>query len=191
MDHIDKLIEIVRKSRDPQKAWSEIFRLCQTSQPSPMWNKLPQPDIAGDIVRARTWLMTQISQSKVRPRGIYLGLDTLNMNEGRGKNVELGFSSKADPAVLDMDWIFNCEAYGADHLISSLVGMKKLYDADEETSSFADYMLFLGYSGLILLAAIESAPLENDFIAIWGFHDGDMAFLVRSVDGQIERLVKF
>jgi hypothetical protein len=48
---------------------------------------------------------------------------------------------------------------------------------------FADYVLFLGYSGLILAEAILDAGPGNLFLATWGFHDDDLFILGRG-DGR-------
>jgi hypothetical protein len=56
--------------------------------------------------------------------------------------------------------------------------MKDRYD-DSPVSAFADYVLFLGYAGLILRQALATAAPRTPFFAIWGFHDGDLFPLAR------------
>jgi hypothetical protein len=190
---IDGILEIVRTLTAPETAWEALLALCEREKPSVTWAKLPRPAIDQDIAAATAWLSAQMAALATGRPGIYLGLDTLNMEE-RGeqysppKNVEIGFSSKGNPAQIDQKYIFTCDKYGADHLIASLRDMKRIYNRSD-VSGKADYWLFLGYSGIVLLSAFERVPPENDFIAVWGFHDGDMFFLCRRTGGRYERLV--
>lgn len=62
---------------------------------------------------------------------------------------EIGATSECDPLGLDTEWPWHCEWYGQSHLLGGLAEMKEAYDKPEwaNLSDFADYGLFLGYSG--------------------------------------------
>jgi hypothetical protein len=116
---------------------------------------------------------------------VYLGLDTMNMREGDGHNVGIGGSPKADPWVTDLEWMYSNAWYGEDHLIRGLCEMHAVYSTQKKLYSLADYVLFLGYSGIILSAAIlkldpgvRSGPMGR--LYAWGFHDGDIFPLCRA-----------
>jgi hypothetical protein len=70
--------------------------------------------------------------------------------------------------------------------------LKNVYDQPqfESVSSFADYALFLRYSGLVLAEAMESVTVSEPFLAAWGFHDGDLFFLGRREPDRFERICK-
>lgn len=84
--------------------------------------------------------------------------------------------------------------YGKSHVIRGLVDLHGAYTAlDEQLFSFADYVLFLGYSGLVLSSAVEQlTPAvragKSGRLFAWGFHDGDIFPMTRAIGTKIERL---
>jgi hypothetical protein len=88
-----------------------------------------------------------------------------------------------------VDFLQSLPERGEDHLIRSLIPLKRVYDKTEISRS-ADYKLFLAYTGLVLLAVFERISIENDYVAVWGFHDGDIFFLIRQLKGKKKRLIK-
>lgn len=192
-DQIDRILDLVRTMKTPQVSWKLLLELCAAAHPSDTSAKLPTPDFSRDVKMTSEWFSEELSANGEGRPGIYLGLDTLNM-EDRGpryvkpKNIEIGFSSAGAPAKLDLEYIYKCDNYGSDHLIESLRDLKRVYH-QADISSEADYELFLGYSGVVLLAAIEQLH-TRDFIATWGFHDGDMFLLCRRYGGRYERIVR-
>jgi hypothetical protein len=189
-DSIHETLEIVRNSPTADLGWPKLLDLCRKHAPSPIWYNLRHVDPEADVVAAASWLSQQFSSSTVQPpRGIYLGLDTLNQKSGPCKNVEIAFSNAANPEQLSQDWLYDHDAnwYGSDHLIRSLVAVKDVYDPSD-VSEFADYTIFLGYSGLVLAEALERVSPPGPFLAVWGFHDGDLFYLSRRTTGAIERV---
>jgi hypothetical protein len=89
--------------------------------------------------------------------GVYLGLDRLNMDDGCGMNVQIGGSRRPECLTAELqDWLEDDLWDGRDHLIRGLVDMHRVYAREEgPVFGFADYALFLGYSGFVLAAAIE------------------------------------
>lgn len=192
MDWIDGIVEIVRAAKDAERGWPTVLQLCRKEQPSELWDALPPPDIKRDVQSASHWLTSQIS-APMAPKpvsGVYLGLDTLNMEGGAGHNVELGATSSCDPFAQDGDWAWDCEWYGQRHLIRGLVDLKAEYERElwKDRYELADYALFLGYSGLVLGDALAAASAPEPLLAIWGFHDGDLFFLGRRTQAGVERL---
>jgi hypothetical protein len=187
-DVVFQILDLLRSMKPPESSWSALLKTCAKGTPSKTWKLLPLPKFSRDIKSTADWLTAQIAAHGANRPGIYLGLDTLNMSSGPKKNLEIGFSSKADPSKLNKDFIYDLDERGDDHLIASLRDMKGIYD-ESDISSPADYQLFLGYTGIVLLTAFEQITTP-DFIAVWGFHDGDLFLLCRKSKGKFQRLVK-
>jgi hypothetical protein len=188
----DDILTVIRRLTDPQSAFADLRAIGELRSPSPMWRAIKTPDVRADVDAAASWLYGTITP--FRPTGVYLGLDTLNERDGQGKNVEIGMTIKADPVPLNMDWAYRCEKYGDDHLIRGMYETHQTYKAfglEYEVGLLADYLFFLGYSGIVLTAAIEKLRVEGPTMFVWGFHDGDIGFLARSSPDGVERLVTF
>jgi hypothetical protein len=129
-------------------------------------------------------------QTPIPLRGLYLGLDTSNMDDGAGENVEIGGTSRDGVEDADGDWLYSLEWYGTRHLIAGLLEMHAIYSHEDWKTHFAaaDYVLFLGYSGLVLMEAAERVAWRDDTLLVWGFHDGDMFALARASAGGVQRL---
>ncbi len=186
---IDELLEILRQVDDSKAAWDSQLKLLQLTFHSDLWNNLPEVDIRRDVDVATAWLQTCLEQVK-SPAGIYLGLDTLNMDGGHGHNLEVGWINKVDVEDDDTDWIYRGLQYGPRHLLGGLVDIHSTYSRPEWEDQFsnADYMLFLGYSGLILREVLKNAAIPEPALVAWGFHDGDMFLLGRKKAGVFEIL---
>ena len=184
---IDKTLQILRKEPNSQDAFRKIISLGKDTLPSSIWDEFNNMDIARDVNDAKNWLLNQLV---IFPNynGIYLGLDTLNMEEGEGTNLELGLSNSCNPKIFDAEWSYECQFYGDSHLIKSLSDVSDSFANDSkwtsEEQSFTEYLIFLGYSGVILKEALLSLNLPNDYLSIWGFHDGDMFFLIQRYESQ-------
>lgn len=143
-------------------------------------------NIQRDIEAASNWLNASIIELP-NTQGIYLGLDTLNMEQGFGSNIEIGLSSSCNPNEITDDWAYDCENYGNSHLIKGLYEVSDSFNNEGKWTagerSFAEYLVFLGYSGVILRSALLQLETKNDFLSVWGFHDGDMFFLVQQIGG--------
>lgn len=112
------ILAIVRKWHEPTAAFEALREIGEARLQSPVWRTIDVPDIESDIEDAGEWLRATVSP--YRPTCVYFGLDTLNEDDGAGKNVEIGMTIKADPAPLAMEWAWNCEKYGDDHLIRGM-----------------------------------------------------------------------
>jgi hypothetical protein len=138
-----------------------------------------------DISAATEWIKKCL-KNVPEVRGIYLGLDTLNMEYGKGSNVEIGMNSKCDPTKISIDWAFDCDTYGDRHLIKGLYSFFANFTGpDDENKYLAEYVIFLGYSGIVLREALLKASIPSDFISCWGFHDGDLLLLMNSIGGKV------
>ena len=181
----DEVLEIVRRSPSPSDGWAALLKLSATRKRSALWRRLRtlpvDPD--ADAWHAAGWLGEQLAAPAVpRPvHGVYLGLDTLNMNGGAGSNVEIGLTARADTTGHDYDWVYRMQWYGTRHLVAGLVPMQAVYSEPEyeRAHGFADYVLFLGYSGLVLRQACEHVRWRARAAVLWGFHDGDLFLLGR------------
>jgi hypothetical protein len=67
------------------------------------------------------------------------------------------------------------------HVEYARPGWQRLFDA-------ADYVLFLGYSGVVLAEAAAHVRWPRRTLVVWGFHDGDLFVLGRGERGGFERL---
>ena len=191
---IEDILAIVRTA-SAADAVERLLALGQSRFGTDLWERLRQVavDWTADVTAARRWLESELRDPDTT--GIYLGLDTLNM-EKQGEeyappqNVEIGLNNQVDPARLEMDWAWECDRYGSSHLIIGLRDLARAY-AGEAGDLFggAEYILFLGYSGVVLkeaLAAVELPERQKPLLAVWGFHDGDLYYLGRRHREQFE-----
>ncbi len=187
----DKILDCVRQKIEPKQAFNKLVGVGKSRLKSPLWDAVLVPDTEADVASATTWLKE--SFSSYSPTGVYLGMDTLNEKDGRGKNVEIGITDAKGPLPLDMEWIYDGFDYGKNHLIRGLYEIHKSYaamDLEESDSLLLDYVFYLGYSGVVLAAAVERIPVRWDSLFVWGFHDGDMAFLARGSSRGVKRLAR-
>ncbi len=160
--------------------------------PEAPWDSLPTPDMARDIEAATQWLSGELAH-RTDVTGVYLGLDTLNMDEGEGRNVEIGMTPECDAGKDEMDWVYAGNLrYGEGHLINGLYELQREYSGEpwEEAFSLCDYILFLGYSGIVLSQALMRLPSLSTFLVVWGFHDGDLLALGRKSDSAFTLICK-
>ena len=189
-----EILHCVNVNQDPLIAFTSLVSVGRSAYKSAVWDSVPKIDISADISAAQRWLQGETPDSSIT--GIYLGLDTLNENEGTGKNIEIGFTCDADPQSLDIEWIYKLTKYGTDHLIRGICELHTWYspehrvyaDHDDDLQLLLDYIFFLGYSGVILAAAIQKERLQNHCLFVWGFHDGDLGALCRWSPTGFERL---
>ena len=188
---IDKLLELLRSDMAPLDAWSRVLALCEATQPCELWRQLPPVDVEGDAERARAWLAESLRGVR-GPVGLYLGLDTLNMQDGGGTNLELGWNVACDTASDDIDWVFERLERGPTTLIRGLADLRAEYSQARWRSAFgmADYILFLAYSGLVLAQALRRLERDDPMLAAWGLHDGDLFALCRSAPGTFQMICR-
>lgn len=181
--HAD-LLALVQNSPNATEGWARLLELCERHWPSQLWGRLAGVKTDADVDAAALWLSAQISSSPdpSHPCALYLGLDTLNMQDGDGTNVEVAGSSKFDPDDKSMAWLDRFEWRGRSHLIRGLMTMEAVYRQNEWAALFgtADYVLFLVYSGLVLSEAASRIRWPANSILVWGFHDGDLFTLGRT-----------
>jgi len=186
---IEDTLAAIRGHELADDAWSETLNICRRSAAAAPWHKLPQPNIKADVVAAHDWLRAQL-EGLGPVTGIYLGLDTLNMEAGHGKNVEIGGTTQCDPLKDSSEWVWTELRYGDDHLIRGLFDMHQEFSCEQwrtrdetiaqgSAFSFADYILFLAYSGIVLGHAFKRLPISRTVLPVWGFHDGDLFLLGR------------
>jgi len=187
----DDLLLILRKYPDARKCWQAILRLCQKSAPDVPWRDLPLPDMERDIVAASHWLSAQIA-ALPDATGIYLGLDTLNMDNGHGTNLDFGGTAACDVSQDQVEWVYGQLKFGEKHLIRGLYELQQVYSQPRWKSvfSFADYMLFLGYSGIILGHAFNRLSTVRCLLPAWGFQDGDLFVLGRKTPDKFDFICK-
>lgn len=197
---IDDTLAAIRRHETPDGAWNEILGICRRSAAAAPWDNLPAPDIKSDIIAAEKWLLAEL-EDLGSVTGIYLGLDTLNMRNGHGTNVELGGTTECDPLKDSIDWLGTKLQYGRDHLIRGLCEMHREFSSERwrirdetiaqgDAYSFADYILFLGYSGIVLGHAFKLLRVNRTILPVWGFHDGDLFLLGRKTPDSFTFLCK-
>lgn len=182
---IDQLLSEIKNQPDPKQAFENILAFAQNALPSKIWGSFSKMDLQADITDTTDWLQKTINQFP-GSKGIYLGLDTLNMDEGNGTNIEIGLSTDCDPGELTDEWTYECENYGEPYLLNGLYLVSDGFENEElwsdDEREFAEYVIFLSYSGVVLREALFNLKTVDDFISIWGFHDGDMFFLVNKLN---------
>lgn len=185
----DYIFAIIRNGGDLRAAFDSLREIAKARLPSVPWEKIRTPDVEADVCLAAAWLKENLTE--FQPNGVYLGLDTLNENDGDGKNVEIGMTRAANTNVLEMDWAYRLEKYGEDHLIQGMYETHESYrrfDFEFDGAVLVDYLFFFGYSGLVLASAIERTLVNWDCLFIWGFHDGDLAYLAKASCHGVTRL---
>lgn len=192
---IREVLALVRSAPSAAAGWPRLRAVCARRWPSPLWARLGAGvDPTGDVRAAAAWLDSQLAAGDAPSpvRGVYLGLDTLNMSGRGGTNVEIGATGAADPSRADIEWTYELEWYGRSHLIAGLKAMHREYSRSrwEELFSAADYVLFLGYSGLVLAEAAGAVRWEASALVVWGFHDGDLFRLGRAGGTGFKRLAR-
>ena len=185
----DDIFAVVRAGGDPQKSFDALREVGRAWMPSEVWDKVRTPKADADIWLAAAWLAEPLKEN--RPTGVYFGLDTLNEQDGNGSNLEGGWTRKADPTVLAMDWAYALEGRCDRHLVDGIYKAHRAYrrfGLSYPSSLPADYVFFFGYSGVVLAAALERLGIDWPCLFIWGFHDGGLCYLARSAAGGVTRL---
>jgi hypothetical protein len=189
---IEAILKVVRTAPDAAAGWTRLRTLCRRHWPSPLWGRFRAVDPARDAAAAATWLRAELTSAGAKQdvRGVYLGLDTLNMEGPHGANVEIGATGAPRPDSFEIDWVYELTWYGTSHLIAGLRVMHEEYARPEWARLFdvADYVLFLGYSGVILAEAAATVRWRRRSLLVWGFHDGDLFILGRGQRAGFERL---
>ncbi len=188
----NEILAIVREPGDLKTAFAALRELGRSQLASEVWDKIPTPELQADVLLAGAWLKKNIVE--YQPSGVYLGLDTLNEKQGHGKNLEIGMTREADPDKLEMEWAYRLPQRGHNHLIEGIYQAHRAYQEfglEYPAEILADYIFFFGYSGLVLAFAIERVKINWDCLFIWGFHDGDLGYLVRSSPQGVVRLATF
>src|SRR6476646_11576269 len=97
---VPEILAIVQDAPDSATGWARLRALRDRHWPSPLWSELPEVDPASDATAAANWLRAQLRAARaarVAVHGLYLGLDTLNMD---GPNVEIGATGDVRPGQL-------------------------------------------------------------------------------------------
>lgn len=189
---LNDILSIVRQPGELKTAFDALRELGRSLHPSEAWDKIRTPAVEPDVLLAGAWLNESITEYK--PFGVYLGLDTLNENHGNGKNVGIGMTRAADPHKLEMQWVYQLPQRGEDHLIEGMYKTHRTYQKfgfGYPVGLLPDYLFFFGYSGLVFASALERIKINWDCLFVWGFHDGDLAYLARSSATGVARLATF
>lgn len=181
----DEIRNEIALQANPKLAFNDILQATKKNCPALDWDQFSVNYMDEDINEAVEWIKKALKK-RPQAKGIYLGLDTLNMKDGRGSNVEIGMNANCDPAEISTDYAFHCDTYGDRHLIKGLYTFfANFVGPDDDSSALAEYVIFLGYSGVVLREALLKADIKSDFISCWGFHDGDLFLLMNSIAQKI------
>ena len=188
---IAQILDLLRTELAPELAWRRVLEICKLHHASALWETLPAVDIDGDAEAIRGWLATSL-EGVAGPVGLCLGLDTLNMRDGAGTNLELGWKRACAAGSDDIGWVFERLEHGSSTLIVGLVALQAEYRQDRwnELSGMADHVLSLAYSGVVLAQALRHLERQDPLLAAWGFHDGDLFALCRCSAGTFEMICR-
>lgn len=165
---------------DPRLAFAAVLRETKKQYSQLDIDRFTDSYLNDDIAAAKKWLQARLDKYPAT-RGIYLGLDTLNMENGKGHNLECALCEDCNPQELNTGFAFECDHYDR-HLIK---GLSHFFpDDDEDIHMMISYMIFLSYSGVVLREALLAVETQNDFIACWGFHDGDLLLLMNKIGNE-------
>lgn len=188
----DEIFQIIKSTSNIEDSWLELLALCNKVQPNDLWSSLNKVNPKKDLKIAEQNFHQFIDGigTSSGPMGIYLGLDTLNMSGFSGFNVEIGFNNNANLTDKEIAWVWECERNYYRFLIPGLKYMSKEYDKKKYSviNFFAEYVLFLGYSGLIFTHMLMNSTLESDWAAAWGYHDGDIGILCKDIGSGFEKV---
>lgn len=188
----DEIFQIIKSTSDIESSWVDLLALCNKVQPNDLWSSLNKVNPKKDLKIAEKNFRQFIDGIEIYsgPMGIYLGLDTLNMSGFSGFNVEVGFNKNANLMDKELAWVWECERNYYRFLIPGLKYMSKEYDKKKysDINFFAEYVLFLGYSGLIFTHMLMNSTLESDWAAAWGYHDGDIGILCKDTGSGFEKV---
>ena len=79
----DEILTVIREACDLTIAFNNLRAIGKSRVPVAVWDEIPTPEVETDLWLAGGWLKESIDA--FQPSGVYLGLDTLNENRGRGK----------------------------------------------------------------------------------------------------------
>lgn len=187
---IEETLKILKNHENPEHALNDLITLCSAVLPKENWSSLPKVNVARDISELAKWLSEQIAQAD-DPSGIYLGIDTENRDVGDGHNLDFTSSKVCEPTSESLDWLDEDLDQGDGHLIDGLYLLQQAYTSgkwSEDSQSLCDYILFLGYSGIIVMHAFKQISIAKPTLVVWGFHDGDILRLILKNGEQVTRI---
>ncbi len=188
---LPELFGVLRESAQPLESWKKLLAVCRHAAPKAPWSTLPYPHFTEDITATKSWLEKHLRYLPTT-RGIYLSLDTMHMHDSTGMNVNIGSSVTCDPQGDSTEWVFDELFQGPEHQIRGLYDLYSIYSqaewlVDDRTVaggdyfSFANYLIFLGYSGIVLSQAFKLLKSDRTRLAAWGFSGGDVFLLGRQM----------
>jgi hypothetical protein len=185
---VDEVRAVVRSGDNEKIAFDALRELGAKHLPRRKWNNLRLPALfETDVLEAAIWIKDNVVP--YRATNVFLALDTMNERDGQGKNVTSLITRSLDPSAELKDWGHACEGPKALHLVWGLFGLHQLYlkwDLEYPASVLVDYVIFLGYSGLMYAAAVERSCLKDDCRFVWGFGEDTPFPLVRMTsDGPV------
>jgi hypothetical protein len=181
---VDEIKDWIKSENNPENYWTKVIDQSKKLYGTDIWEHFRGMPLKQDISEFSSAIQEYVNQFP-DSSGIYFGLDTLNMDNGNGSNVEIGLSNECDPRTFSDEWTFECDHYG-NYLIKGLFQVSESFQDPNysgDITSAAEYIIFLAYSGIILREGLNRLD-KNDFQSIWGFHDGDMFFLMNCIDGK-------
>ena len=178
----DCILALLRQDRPAMDCYKQMKSQLSKIYPHKIWSKLDGIQITDDIAKVGPSLVGQLARPAARSgQELYFGLDTLNMEGGRGSNIEM--------ALLDTGW------GGRSKLLKGLYEMWRIYNPvdDEGLSQFIEMPLWVGYTGIVLIEALRAdlsvaAGDAGTRTVVWGHHDGDL-FTLAKFDGKGMRVV--
>lgn len=185
---LDEMLEIIARSEDPTDAFENILALGEEHFESEIWGEFMEMELEDDIDLATEWLQKNYDRFP-QSTGIWLGVETAHMDDIEGMNLEVGFSKTCNPADDATEWSYDCADFGEPLLLPGLYEVAyafELQEFDQDEREYAEYLVCLGYTGLVLREALKKLKSNQDFMAIWGFVEGDAFGLLRKKGSQFE-----
>ena len=188
---VDEVRAIVQRHADAKVAFQELRKIITKHLPRRKWDRIRFPILyETDVLEARKWI--DDTAIPYGPAAIAIALHPGGEHDGLGKNALL-MTTKASGIGLQTAWDTNWEGPSADHLIWGLFELHKSYSKfglEYPASLAADYVLYLGYSGLVLADAAERSSVRNcDFV--WGFGEERPFPLCRASASGVIRTLEF
>ena len=174
---VDEVRAVVRQGGDEKCVFDALRAIGSKHLPRRRWDKIRVPVLfEADVLETTKWINGVVALYQAS--NAYVALDTLNENDGQGKNVSTGMTRMLDSAAELHGWDPKWEGPRECHLVWGLFELHQSYlkwGLEYPARVLADYVMFMGYSGLVYAAAVERSTLRENCRFVWGFGE-DMPF---------------
>lgn len=177
-EYVDKLFRLLKEKIEAKDQWCGALDLLSEILPVELLNAVAQIDIKKDFKDARSWVNDNL-KNKPDTNGVYIGIDTANIQAPVSKCLEMGLSSRAILSEPD-EWLYDDSMYHVSDIeLKEMQALHRIYAESEWDSVFDDSDLLLPfvYSGALLLDVFKVVKVKQKTIVYWGHVSGELRHL--------------